>query len=292
VADDEMTPRVVVVGGGYGGTAVAKALDGDCQVVLIDPKDAFEHNVASLRAMVDPSWTSRMYLDYHALLERGRFVRGLAERIEPSRVVLESGEEIPADVVVIATGSSYPFPGKSGVADSSEAADRFHAAHEALAAATRVLLVGAGPVGIELAGEIAAAWPAKQVTIVDLADEIFAGSYRPELRAEVHRQLEAAGARLVLGSPIRGEMPTPAGVVGEFTVTTDAGVSITADLWFRCFGVTPRSEGLAGGLESARTPEGFIAVAPTAGSNNRCDGTVVGGGDAGSAVVVGGAGRD
>ena len=40
--------------------------------------------------------------------------------------------------------------------------------HAALAAAGRVLLLGAGPVGIELAGEIKAVWPGKQVTLVDV----------------------------------------------------------------------------------------------------------------------------
>src|ERR1019366_3454057 len=49
-------PTVVVVGGGYGGIAVAKALDEMANVVLVEPKDAFMHNVAALRALVDPTW--------------------------------------------------------------------------------------------------------------------------------------------------------------------------------------------------------------------------------------------
>ncbi len=55
---------VVVVGGGYGGIAVAKALDEVADVVLVDPKDSFEHNVAALRALVDPSWSSRIHFSY------------------------------------------------------------------------------------------------------------------------------------------------------------------------------------------------------------------------------------
>ena len=47
-------PTVVVVGGGYGGITVAKALDETSDVVLVEPKDAFMHNIAALRALVDP----------------------------------------------------------------------------------------------------------------------------------------------------------------------------------------------------------------------------------------------
>ena len=36
-----MSRTVVVVGGGYGGAAVAKALESKADVVLIDPRDAF-----------------------------------------------------------------------------------------------------------------------------------------------------------------------------------------------------------------------------------------------------------
>jgi NADH dehydrogenase FAD-containing subunit len=72
-----------------------------------------------------------------------------------------------------------------------------------------VLIVGAGAVGLELAGEIVAVWPEKRITIVDLANEILPGGYRPELRAELRRQLGELGIKLVLGSPLRENPPTP-----------------------------------------------------------------------------------
>jgi NADH dehydrogenase FAD-containing subunit len=57
-------PTVVVIGGGYGGVNTAKSLDDVADVVLVEPKDSFVHNVASLRALVDPSWLPRIYLPY------------------------------------------------------------------------------------------------------------------------------------------------------------------------------------------------------------------------------------
>jgi apoptosis-inducing factor 2 len=50
------------------------------------------------------------------------------------------------------------------------------------------------------------------------------------------------------------------GELATFTVTTQSGRSITADIWFQCFGVTPVTDYLAGELASARTPQGFIEV--------------------------------
>jgi NADH dehydrogenase FAD-containing subunit len=44
---------VAVVGGGYGGIAAAKALDASADVVLVEPRDMFMHNVAALRALLN-----------------------------------------------------------------------------------------------------------------------------------------------------------------------------------------------------------------------------------------------
>jgi NADH dehydrogenase FAD-containing subunit len=254
---------VVVVGGGYGGIAVAKALDDEASVVLVEPKDAFEHNVAALRALVDPSWRDRIHFPYSGLLKRGSVLRDRAVHVDSNGVRLASGKQLTADFIVLASGSSYPFPGKSGTDDAREATTRFRKGFEALSAADRVLLVGGGPVGVELAGEIAAAWPAKHVTIVEGADDLLGGKFKVELRAELRRQLAERGVELVLGSPLRELPRTAPGVVAAFTVRTQAGAEISADLWFRCYGVTPSSDYLGGDLEAARTPDGFIEVTPT-----------------------------
>ena len=46
-----MNRTVVVIGGGYGGTLVAKELDSDADVTLVDPREAFVNAAASLRAL-------------------------------------------------------------------------------------------------------------------------------------------------------------------------------------------------------------------------------------------------
>jgi apoptosis-inducing factor 2 len=255
-------PTVAIIGGGYGGINLAKALDDVAHVVLIEPKDAFVHNVAALRALADPSWLPRIFLPYDGLLAHGEVVRDRAAKVEPGQVTLASGNQIDADYVVLATGSEYPFPAKSDVDVTAHAHDKFRAAHAALDAAGRVLLVGAGAVGIELAGEIKAVWPDKEVTLLDAAGELLGARFRDDLKAELHRQLTDIGVQVLLSAPLTSLPPTEPGVLGEFTVETEAGAALTADVWFRCYGVSPVSDYLAGELAEARQPDGFVTVTP------------------------------
>ncbi len=263
MTEEDRRPSVVVIGGGYGGVNVAKALDEVADVTLVEPKDAFFHNVAALRGLVDPGFLPTIFIPYGGLLANGRVVHDRAEDVDGSEVVLGSGEVLTPDFVVLASGSTYPFPAKAGADRADDSQHHVRATHKALAEADHALLLGGGPVGVELAGEIRAAWPDKAVTIVDMADDILGGRFSQELRDELRRQLEEVRVELVLGSPLReGEPPTAPGELATFTVTTLSGRAITADIWFRCFGVTPASDYLSGVLASARTPEGFIEVDP------------------------------
>jgi NADH dehydrogenase FAD-containing subunit len=259
---DAPRPSVVVVGAGYGGIAAAAALDERADVVLVEPKDAFVHAIAALRALVDAEWLPRIFFPYDRLLARGRVVRDRAVSVEPGRVVLGSGEELKPDFIVLATGSQYPFPAKSDVDDMMLAMAKYTSAREAIAKADGVLLVGAGPVGIELAGEINTMWPTKPITLLDVADDVMGPAFKAELKAELRRQLEERGVRLVLGSPLTALPTTTPGEPGRFTVTTEAGDSVTADVWFRCWGVTPVSDYLTGDLTAARRADGFVEVTP------------------------------
>jgi NADH dehydrogenase FAD-containing subunit len=256
-------PTVVVVGGGYGGIDVAKALDETSEVVLVEQKDAFMHNIAALRALVDPSWAPRIFFSYQGLLNHGRVVQDRAVVVDPHRVVTASGEEIAADYIVLATGSRYPFPAKTDLVSTEHALEQIRRAHRALSNADRVLLLGAGPVGIELAGEIRHVWPEKSIVLLDMADQVLMGPYHPELKAELRRQLAEFRVEVVLGSPLRQAPPTEPGDLGTFSVTTETGLEVTADIWFRCYGVVPNSDYLGDALATARRSDGFVEVGPT-----------------------------
>jgi NADH dehydrogenase FAD-containing subunit len=254
-------PSVVVVGGGYGGINAAKALDDVADVTLVDPTEAFVHNVAAWRALVDPAWLERIFFPYEHLLAHGRFLRDRVVAVDGRRVTLESGDVLEPDYLVLATGSAYPFPAKTEEPDIASARARHRAAHEALLAAGRVLIVGAGPSGLELAGEIKAFFPDKHVTIADISDDILVGPYDQALRDELRRQLDDLGVELRLGTAL-SELPSaPPATLAPIAIATTNGGELVADIWFRAFGVRAHSEYLHGGtLADRRDERGYVRV--------------------------------
>jgi NADH dehydrogenase FAD-containing subunit len=253
-------PSVVVVGGGYGGINAAKALDDVADVTLVDPTEAFVHNVAAWRALVEPEWLDRIFLPYSHLLANGRFLRDRAVGVEGRRVTLASGEVLEPDYLVLATGTSYPFPAKNEEPDIASARSRVRAAHDALLAADRVLIVGAGPAGLELSGEIKAFFPDKQVTIADISEDILVGPYDQELRDELRRQLDDLGVELRLGATLEELPSAPPATLAPIEIETEDG-ELTADIWFRAFGQRPHSDYLEGGsLDDRRNERGYVRV--------------------------------
>ncbi|MDI6098340.1 FAD-dependent oxidoreductase [Actinoplanes sp. NEAU-A12] len=255
-----MTANVVVVGGGYGGITVARALDDIAHVTLVEPRETFVHNVAALRAAVSPEWTERMFIPYDDLLRHGKVWQERAVRVSADEVELTSGTVLPADFVVLATGSTAPFPAQLEDTGRAAGAARMRAVRDTLTRASHVLLLGAGPIGLELAGEIKAEWPGTAVTLVDPAADLLGGRFSGEFRQELREQLGAMGVRLLLGASLRA-LPQPGpGELRPFTVTTDDGQVLAADLWFPCFGTGVDTTYLGSGLAAEREPDGRLAV--------------------------------
>ena len=256
-----MAKTVAVIGGGYGGTLVAEALDETADVILIDPRDAFVNVAASLRALTQPSWASNAFFPYDTLLRHGRHVRERAVSVDGRGVTLGDGSRIGADYIVLATGSSYSYPARPHLihASVSEALDDLRATHDELEKAASVLILGAGPVGLELSGEIRNVWPDKRVTIVDRSAEVLPG-YLQEVREELHHQLEARRIDLRLNTSVPELPPTPEGTFGRFTVTTAAGDKINADIWFRSFGSRVNTDYLADGALTTLSARNTVPV--------------------------------
>ncbi|GAA0377420.1 hypothetical protein Acor_43250 [Acrocarpospora corrugata] len=260
IDNSEARPSVVVLGGGYAGFKLAKSLDDLADVTLVDPSDTFMHNAASWRTLVEPDWLDRIFLPLDRLLTHGRFVRDHAVAVDGRLVTLASGRQLEPDYLVLATGSYYPFPAKSDVPDAEKTRAKIRDAHDALRGAQRVLVVGAGPAGLELAGEIKAVFPGKHVTIADISPDILPGPFDQELREELRAQLDRLGIELKLGSPLTALPDAEPATLATIAITTEAGDQLTADIWFRCFGVVPRTDYLTGQLAAARTDRGYVHV--------------------------------
>ena len=153
-------------------------------------------------------------------------------------------------------------PAKSDSDETAVAIDHYRNSHDQLERANRILIVGAGPTGLELAGEISDRWPDRTITILEPEPEILAGPYRRTSRQEVRRQLELRGVETVLGEALTTAPSTPPATLAPSSVSTTSGRAVDADIWFRCYGLAPVSDYLRGELAGARLPDGSINVTP------------------------------
>lgn len=220
-------PCIIIVGGGYGGSLLARKLDPHCDVTLIEPRDAFVHNVAAMRAVTTPQLVDRIVLPYDRLLRRGRVLRDRVMGLGRSHVALASGRVQQGDVIVVATGSRYaaPFKPQTDRCDDYRAA--VGAANEAILQARHVAIVGAGAVGVELAGEIASSMPGKIVTLISEGQNLFPDFTRG-LGRRLEKDLHAMGVRLIKGMRIADLKATDRPVEGPLSLPD--GKAIDADL--------------------------------------------------------------
>ncbi|MEV6929537.1 FAD-dependent oxidoreductase [Dactylosporangium sp. NPDC051485] len=100
------------------------------------------------------------------------------------------------------------------------------------------------------------------VVIGDPAGHLVAG-FEPELREDLHRQLDELDIRLQLGAGLRADPDTEAGRTATFTVTTTDGAEITADIWFRAHGVRTNSDYLTDGRLTTLNAQGQVPVTET-----------------------------
>jgi NADH dehydrogenase FAD-containing subunit len=230
--------RIVIVGGGYVGFEIAKGLDAFADVTLIEPREAFVHPPAAIRALVQPDLLEQVILPYRNLLKTGKVVQARAASVSNTGVTLETGEVVPADFIVIATGSSYasPFkPSGDSIADFRQAHSQVSAR---LAQARSVAIVGAGAVGTELAGEIASAQPDKSVTLIS-SDETLFPMYPARLGAQLKHKLEKLGVQVITGQRAQDLRHLDRPYAGSVTLTD--GQVIEADLVFPAIGSQPQA---------------------------------------------------
>lgn len=253
--------RVTIVGGGYGGITLARALDDVAEVTLVEQKDTFVNHAAALRATVDREWAEKIFIPYDHLLSRGRVVHGTALAVKGTTVTVSGVGPIEADHLVLATGTAYPFPAKHLESSSVIARARIERAHANLEQASRVLIVGGGAVGIELAGEITSAFPEVEVTLLEAgADILTQGDYKPELREAIRFQLEQRGVRMITGDRLGFLPPVDVGVLSPFHVTTKDGERLDADMWFRAYGSSAATGYLGEDYDEIRHYDGTIRV--------------------------------
>ncbi|MBI1850554.1 MAG: NAD(P)/FAD-dependent oxidoreductase [Planctomycetes bacterium] len=178
VAAPPTRPRVVIVGGGFGGLYAAKRLGSEpVDVTLVDRRNFHLFQPLLYQTATGMLSVGDIASPLRGILRRHDNVRVLQAEVvdldvEGRRVLLRDGE-IPYDILVLATGSSHHYfgredwaaaaPGLKTVEDSLRIRRRILVAFEeaeretdpaALHAALTFVVIGSGPTGVEMAGAL------------------------------------------------------------------------------------------------------------------------------------------
>jgi NADH dehydrogenase len=207
-------PKIVILGAGFGGLTVAKALRrADADVTVVDRRNYHLFQPLLYQVATAGLSPAQVAMPIRRILSRHENTTVLMERVEgidkDQKIVHTTTCAIPYDYLVVATGARHAYfgrddwaqaaPGLKTIGDATEIRARILSAFERAEAAAdegdrRTLLtfvvVGGGPTGVELAGAIA-----------ELARKVVVRDFRRIDPASARVVLVEAGPRLLPSMP-------------------------------------------------------------------------------------------
>lgn len=251
-----MAKTVVILGAGWAGLPLAHKLlkytvpkVPGLKVILVSPSSHFFWNVAATRGLIPGEIPDdQLFIPIKPAFEQYppenfEFVLGTAENIDQTansvRITLNDGAQrnVLYDQLVIATGSRMRsnFPLKlTGSHETTLAA--WKDLQKRVEEAKSIIIAGAGPTGIEVAGEIAAKYgAAKEVTLVMSGDLPLEGSLA-SVRGVVDKDLQKLGVKLIKSTRVTNSKTDSNGK--GTTVTFSNGSTLTAQLYLPLHGIT------------------------------------------------------
>ena len=231
--------RVVIVGAGFGGLEAVFGLAGaPVRTTLIDRRNHHLFQPLLYQVATASLATSEIAWPIRYLVRGRREVTTLFANVsgvdtEQRRVLLDDGDAVPYDTLVLATGARHayfghdewePFaPGLKTLEDATTLRRRILVAFERAeretdparrAALLTFVVIGAGPTGVEMAGTIADLakdtlapdfrnidTSKARVLLIEAGPRVLAG-FPEDLSAYAQRSLEQIGVEVVLGQPV------------------------------------------------------------------------------------------
>ncbi|KAJ1656528.1 hypothetical protein IWQ61_003906 [Dispira simplex] len=245
--------NVLIIGGSKGGVTLARELEQvtshlPVRITILEKREAYFHTVGALRAVVQKGVAKKLWIPYTNLFRNtGRYghtvVQGVLTRVFPFHVEYASADSpvsfLPFDYLILATGSSYPAPAKMCSFTVSQGVETSMRYYQKIREAARILIIGGGPVGVELAGEIATEYPEKRVILVHNQSKLFLDEYKDSFRDKALEELKGLGVQIILNEKVL--IPDEKALdpnLGSRILRTASGRAIESDLQFNCTGIT------------------------------------------------------
>lgn len=228
--------EAVVIGGGYAGVMAANRLTQreDVTVTLVNPRPRFVERIR-LHQLVGGS--DDALVDFQEVLARRvRLVVDSVTRIDARarRLTLASGDTVPYDYMVYAVGSDSDHCRVPGAPEFAypiatlEEAVRLRTAIGSAPAATPITVVGGGPLGIEVAAELAEM--GRRMTLVC---DVVGPELHPRVRRSVITRLTKLGVVVVNGPGARVTAVTR----GNVRLQDGRDLPSAVTIWAAGFGV-------------------------------------------------------
>ncbi|TFK19271.1 FAD/NAD(P)-binding domain-containing protein [Coprinopsis marcescibilis] len=273
----ESVQSIVFVGGGPASGMAARHIlsspnfdTSKHKVTFITPRSHYVHLIGVLRPLVttEGDFHTRIFMPYDDTFLKGKgelkigkvasIVEGPEKGEAVGEVVLESGERVSYDVLVLATGYAWQGPSDLPL-DLRGASDHLKSWREKIEQAKSIVLIGGGAAGIEFSGEIKHYYPEKTVTIVHRGKQLLNDLYPEWWRNQVVDKTRSMGIDVLLQDQLESVETS-----SEGTVTTKKGQVIAADLVVPMWGGKPNTEFIGASLGSdVLTTNGQVKVTPT-----------------------------
>ncbi|MGU3525098.1 NADH:flavorubredoxin reductase NorW [Enterobacteriaceae bacterium C23F] len=239
-----MNHGIVIIGSGFAARQLVKNIrkqNAQVPLTLIAADSMDEYNKPDLSHVISRGQQAKDL----TLQTAGDFAEQYNLRLFPhtrvtnidakSKQVYCDGQIICYDKLVLATGASPfvpPVPGKE-LMITLNSQQEYGAAQATLHDAKRVLIVGAGLIGTELAMDCNRA--GKAVSVVDNSASILSALMPPEVSSRLQHRLTEAGVHLLLKSQLKGLEKTQSGV----RVQLDRNRAIEVDAVIAAAGLRP-----------------------------------------------------